>query len=292
MSDQYDPQLTEEEGNPTPPDYSSTSLLAEDDIEVQSVGETKEPVAPAEVDLLKQQLVKQQELITKLEAKQNIGAAVSESLAPVLERIGQPAQPVIMPQQQGETEEEFEKRLDENAFEMGVSKAMKQFFNRNLAPEVRRLMVNNVHLSKKFVQLDPNKSKLYAKYGKEIDAYVAAQPPNVQLSNPDIYDDAVNAVASRHSEELLNEQLETRLASEREKIKAEILKEVGAGKPAGSKPVFNATNPNQPTPTKKSNTLTVKQLVDKYPDKAKEAFVKGIPVHIYFKHLAEKGLLK
>lgn len=291
MSDEYDPQITDEQGNAIPPDFGSTFLNMEEDIEVAGEGEVDEKT-PAEMDLLKQQVAKQQELIAKLETKQTVDSAVAGALAPVLDRLGQPAHQPIMQQPQ-ESEADFKKRLDENTLEMGFSTAMDQFYARKLAPEVQRLLANNVNLSRKFVQLDPSKGPLYKTYKKEVDDYVAAMPPQAKLYNPDLYEEAVNVVASRHSDEIMGLQLQTKLAEEREKLKEELRQELGLEKKtAPAKPIHSATNQNQPGPTKRTTSLSVAQLTERYPQHAKDAFIKGVPPHTYFKYLAEKGLLK
>jgi len=291
------PEEVTDPGNPTtnapPPDWTSTFLDADEDIEIGDVGdippgETK-PAETDEVIELQKKLQDQQERLSALQAQN----AAQQAIQPLVEQLGQ-MQPQAQPiQQPGESDETFRKRLDENYLETGLTSAMDEYFARRLRPEVQRLLQNNLYTSRRLVALDPEKGPLYKKYQREVEDHITQLPPQAKLYNPEVYDEAVAQVAARHGDEIINERLQQALETEREKIKAELLKEMGHTTPT-TKPVHSATPTQQAPPVSRASgrKMSLDQLKSKYPEHVKDASARGIPVHVYFRTLAKRGMLK
>lgn len=278
--------------NAPPPDWSSTFLDIDEDIEIGE-GLEEEPTGTGsqppsdEVETLRQQLKDQQERMQQLQMQ----SAAQQAIQPLVEQLNQP-KPQQAQQQPGEPYEEFRKRLDENYLETGITSTMDEYFARRLQPEVQRLLQNNMYMSKKFVSRDPEKGPLYQKYQREVDELVQTLPPQDRLYNPDVYDEAVARVAAKHGDEIINDRVQQQLEAEREKIKEEIRKELGV-QPT-RKPTYNATSNLQPPPQSRTGgrKMSLEQLRQKYPQHVKDAAARGIPAHMYFRTLARKGMLK
>ena len=276
-----------------PPDdlFRSTFLDENEDIEIDEAGtpppEVKTVEEVAELESLKTQLQAQQAKIAEL----NTRGQIREELAPLLSQLGQPQQQQQIVQQPQETDEAFGKRLDDSYLETGITGAMDEYFARRLRPEVQRLMQNNLYTSRRLAMLDPEKGPLYTKYRVDVDNYIAQLPPQKKLYSPDIYDEAINTVSMQHGDEILKEQVAQALEAEREKIKEELRKELGA---PTSRPAHSATSTQQPAPVPRATgtRMSLAQLKGRYPEHVKDAFNKGIPIHTYFKYLAKKGELK
>lgn len=299
MSDlNIDPNLegleTPPESNATPPDWTSTFLDIDEDIEV--VGEGVAPpegaeIPPDEVAELREKLKEQQARISELTTTRQVEAAMK----PVVDQINQLQQPQQQAAQQpGESDAEFKTRIDENYLETGLTGAIDEVFARRLRPEIQRLLQNNLYSSRRFVMLDPEKGPLYSKYKQEVEAHIAQLPPQEKLYSPEVYDTAVATIAARHGDEIINEKLAQALEAEREKIKEELKAELGVAAAPTAKPTFSATTPNQPPPDRAAggNRMSPAQLQVRFPQHVKDAAARGIPAHRYFKYLAKKGLLK
>ena len=292
-------EVTEPELNPNtnapPPDWTSTFLDEDEDIEIGDIGTPPEgePAGPKEdeVEALKLQLKEQQERLQALQVQK----AAEQAIQPMMEQLGQQLQPKQQQpvQQPGESDDEFRKRLDENYLETGITSAMDEYFARRLRPEVQRLLQNNLYTSRRLAMLDPEKGPLYQKYQREVEERIAQLPPQSKLYNPEVYDEAIAQVAAKHGDEIINERLQQALETEREKIKAELMEELGSAAPK-RRPVHSATPAQQAPPVARTagRKMSLEQLKVKFPQHAQEAAARGIPAHQYFRILAKKGMLK
>ena len=159
-------ELDIEEPSPdalAPPDdlFRSTFLDEDEDIEIDEAG-TPPPVKTAEeaaeIEKLKTQLQAQQVRINEL----NTRGQIREELAPLLTQLGQPQQQQAVQQPQ-ESDDAFNKRIDDSYLETGLAGAIDEVFARRLRPEVQRLMQNNLYTSRRLAMLDPEKGPLYTK---------------------------------------------------------------------------------------------------------------------------------
>lgn len=291
-------EVAEPEVNPNtnapPPDWTSTFLDEDEDIEIGDViglpPETPAGTPNDEVATLQAQLKEQQERLQALQIENTARNAIQ----PVVEQLSQlqPKQPVQAVQQPGESDDAFRKRIDESYLETGLVSSMDEYFARRLRPEVQRLLQNNLYTSRRLAMLDPEKGPLYKKYQREVEDHIAQLPPQDKLYNPEVYDNAVAAVAAKHGDEIIDERVQRALEAEREKIKEELLKEMGHTAPG--RPVHNATPTQQAPPAARTSgrKISLEQLKMKYPEHVQAAAARGIPTHVYFRTLAKKGMLK
>jgi hypothetical protein len=117
----------------------------------------------------------------------------------------------IAPQGPQESEEEFKARVNQSFYDDPYGTLM-EFQSKKLAPEVQRLMSNNVRLSRKLVALDPDRADTFRQYSAEVDDYVAQLPPQSKLYDPDVYEKAHDAVIARHVNEIIERKVQEHLS--------------------------------------------------------------------------------
>jgi hypothetical protein len=150
---------------------------------------------------------------------------------------GQQAQVANESQQQpGESDEEFEKRLEQDLFAEGKSgKAIREAIQRYGGGQVSQLMGMLSQQNKKLLQLDEETGPIFKRYRSEIEDVVKSLPPE-QQGHPQVWEYAVTQVKNAHRDELEQESVEQMV----EKRVAEKLKELGVEeggqRPAASGP--------------------------------------------------------
>lgn len=143
------------------------------------------------------------------------GAALSEGLKELAQSMNRsPHQQTVSPQQPGETEEQFLARIEDQVFQPKKTAAtLREVVNRYAAPYVQQLAQNNVELSKKVLELDPEKGKFFRQYKDEVEEFVQGLPPQNRM-NPQVYEYALREVMGKHpeiEEERLNAKVEERV---------------------------------------------------------------------------------
>lgn len=199
-----------------PPDMDDFEIVVTDEEEV----EEQEPEVPEEYKNLKKAdlVAKIQETQTKFQseleelkaqkaADQGFGS-LAEQLKQTVQQQQQnaPQQPQKPPEL---TQEEWNEKFAEDPF-----KAMNEFYAHKLGPEVQRLMMNNVNVSKEFIQMDEGRKGTYAKYQDEIEAEVNKAPPQEKVTNTNIYREAHDRVVARHLDDVISLKVQEALEAQ------------------------------------------------------------------------------
>lgn len=272
------------EGFPAPPDFNSTYL---DDVDVIIEDPaTQVSVKPEEIEAMRQKLAEQEKQITDLKTQGDTSRAIQAGITALGQSLRQPgmtpsAQPTVI-QQSGETEEVFQKRLDEGLLERGATATMGEYFSRKLLPEVQRLLQNNLVNSRRFVVMDPTRGVLYQKYRQDIEAAVAALSPADKLYDPEVYEKMTDRIAALHANEIIDERVQQQVAAQLEKLKAAQLPTAKPG-PVAAVAAARGERP-APAPVRREVRLTAEE--------AKYAKDHLIPPQEYAAYLTRKGLKK
>jgi len=192
-------------------------------------------------------------------------------------------QPQLSPEAQL-PDQEFSKYIANLMLEDPV-KAQQLVLERQMAPLLTTVASSQTQLSRELALSNPSYKKIYDKYSNEIEEIVSAVPVQSRLQNPKIYHQAIELVKARHVDEVVNEELETKLQAMLE----EKLKELGISsgqkvqQPAqGYVPPTTAT---RPASEGQRRTLVVPKWV------ADEARVKGLDAVFLYNHYKNKGVL-
>jgi hypothetical protein len=128
-----------------------------------------------------------------------------EDLKEVLSKQGQPAN---IQQQPGESDEDFEKRLESELFSEGQSgKAIREAVERYSGSQANQLMAYISQQNKRLLQLDSEKGPVFKRFQSEIEREVENLPKN-QQNHPQVWDYAFEQVKGRHQDELAAESAE------------------------------------------------------------------------------------
>lgn len=129
-----------------------------------------------------------------------LAKAINDGRAP--EGTGQ-----VQPQQQGESWEDYLKRVDDELFGDKPSKAIVGIVERMTGGTVAQMGQIMMGQAKKLMELDPEKGKYYKKYKGEIEEKLKSYPAQWQ-NNPQALEQAYKDVLVEHQEELRSEGLE------------------------------------------------------------------------------------
>lgn len=151
---------------------------------------------------------------------------LAEGLKELKDVLGsQQQQPANLQQQPGESDEEFEKRLEQDLFAEGKSgKAIKEAVQRYGGGQVSQLMSMISAQNKKLMQLDEENGPIFKRYKGEIEKIVQDLPVE-QQNHPQVWEYALTQVKNTHRDELQEETVEQLV----ERRVAEKLKEMGIG---------------------------------------------------------------
>ncbi len=257
---------------------------ADEDFQVLVRGEDKIPedltekTIPAEFkDLDKEALVAKLEAERKTleETKQKAEqvAALKEGIASLGTTLQKPA-PVAVPQpvMPQKSEEDYKEEFNEKFVEDPYS-AMIKFQAEKLAPEIQRLMLNNLKTSRKFLELDPERKDTYKKYQDAIEQEILKTNPQMRLEDPEIYQKTHDRVMAGHINEIIEAKVKEALELQA-KEKKEIEKKVEPGYTE-----FSMTS----GPKEKPNYVILTQ------EEKQKANLLGIPIKEYARYLKERG---
>lgn len=173
-----------------------------------------------------------------------LAKAINDGRAP--EGTGQ-----VQPQQQGETWEEYLKRVDDEVFGANPSKAIVGIVERMTGNTVAQMSQVMMGQAKKLMELDPKKGKYYVKYKDDIEKKLKGYPVQWQ-NNPQALEQAYKDVLAEHQEDIVEESVEARIEAEVEKR----LKERGVS--GGSREEFDEGRGQSKGPSRPNN---VKKIV-------------------------------
>jgi len=268
--------------NIEPPELSLGPELIPSDFEIV-LGDAPEDKKEAEEykGLSREALIAKIETTQTEAQKQKDSAAETlesdlKSLKQELQKKPESVTPQPPVQQQSENDEAFSHRLDENLYESGITKTMDQFYARRIQPDVQRILQSNLSISKKLLQLDPERKATAIEYAPEIDQEINMTPPQVLLYDVDAYQKAHDRVAARHVEDIVEKKVASALASQKVELEKTKVPE----------PPFSEYGTTPPPPATKTTKV---YLPKKYEE---EALRKGIPPKEYYLYLKRQGVLK
>jgi hypothetical protein len=146
-------------------------------------------------------------------------------------------QPANIDQKPGESEADFEKRLEAEMFEQGkAGKVISEAITRQTRGTLGALIGIMSDQNKQLVELNPSTATVFTKYKGEIENYVSSLPAN-QKNNPLVWTQAVNEIKRRHQDDIIEETVNSKV---QERIDAEVNKRlaeygIDPGAPAGDR---------------------------------------------------------
>lgn len=115
------------------------------------------------------------------------------------------------PQQPGESDDQFRKRIEKEIFEEGkTTKALQEFIDRYAGPVVNQQNVQLAEANKKLLMMDAESGPKFKKYRSEIEEYVASLPA-AHRANPEVWNYAYREVLSRHTDDEMQEVIERKV---------------------------------------------------------------------------------
>lgn len=133
----------------------------------------------------------------------------------------QPGQARVPEQQVGETDEEFNKRIAEELFDReNGGNALQSAIERYAGKEKAQLMQLLSEQNRQLLELNPKTSKMFEKYGEEIEKKVKELPPGQQL-HPNAWKWALDQVKLAHADDIQGESVDALVA---QKVAAELKK--------------------------------------------------------------------
>jgi len=124
-----------------------------------------------------------------------------------------PAQTVNVQQQVGETDDEFEKRLEKELFSEGkTGKAVKEAIQRYGGGQVSQLMGIISQQNRQIIEMHPEKSTVFNRYKGEIETFVKDLPQDQQF-HPQVWDYALEQIKNKHKEDLDKESVDAKVSA-------------------------------------------------------------------------------
>lgn len=161
--------------------------------------------------------------------------ALLEGFKGLQEALKAPSQPVNVQQQVGESDEDFEKRLEKELFSEGkTGKAVKEAIQRYGGGQVSQLMGIISQQNRQIIEMHPEKSKVFNRYKGEIEGLVKGLPQDQQF-HPQVWDYALEQIKAKHRDELDKESIDSQVAAAVEAKLKELGIESSSVKPGGVK---------------------------------------------------------
>lgn len=241
MSDTSEIQQIEFEAPEGPQDYEVVTVGSEEDL-------VEKPVLPPddEVKLKKDQYEALLRQTNGTETLANGLSRLAETLTPQPQQ-AQPFMPEIDPL-----------KLEDEALKPGqFVKTVEQIANKVAAQQTAQFAVANQMQEKKILELDPQSGEIFKKYAKEIEAKVAALPPQYRFQ-PGVYTQMYRQTVQEHQEDIINERAAAQAQKIAEAAVAKALAEAGIKPKSGSSPTYAETGGTAPAVRPKT-TLKITQ---------------------------------
>lgn len=158
----------------------------------------KAPESGEEEDLIKLSRSEYEEL----RSGQNSTSVLADGLKELKEALKGPDTPANVQQQPGESDADFEKRIEAELFAEGKSaKAIKEAIERYGGSQIGQLMMMFSQQNKRLLKLDEETGPVFKRYEDEIEGFVKKLPIE-QQNHPQVWEYALNQVKDRHKDEL------------------------------------------------------------------------------------------
>lgn len=226
----------------------------------------------------------------ELKSGSNSANVLANSIGELKEALGGgQREPANIQQQPGESDEDFEKRLESDLFAEGKSaKAIKEAIQRYSGSQTGQLMGMISAQNKRLLALDEETGPVFKRYKGEIEDFVKKLPVE-QQNHPQVWEYAFNQVKEQHKGELESEKVSSLVEKEVEKR----LKEMGIDPNAAPGSGTNAQGKRVQAPYMESgrgsanvSTSGGRKTKKVYATKEDEriAAVKGVPLKQYLKN--------
>lgn len=133
-------------------------------------------------------------------------------------------------------------------------------------------------LSKKITEANPATAAQYRRWANEVEEEVAKMPPQLRASNPNVYEDALRIVQSRHFEELVQEKA------------AELVK--GKMAAPGKGAYSESGGASQPAMVKPKSKQQIRLSLDEKRDIENAANDRGVSFDVMLRYYQRNGLLR
>lgn len=178
----------------------------------------------------------------------------------------------IAPQQPTETIEQYNERLREEILENPV-KALEEFSIKKFGPIINELVGNNLSVSRRFMELDPDDGDFFKKHQEEIDKFVNSLPDQEKLRDKNVYKRATRQIKMEHIDELVES-----------KVQALINKKVENRAPGTVSSGYSESSVNpRPTVVKRESKVLTRE-------EAAKADLYGISKEDYYDYLKRRGM--
>lgn len=183
-----------------------------DDIEVPEIitlAPGEEPALEEEVTEEEEndKIVLSKEEFEKLNSRTSDAQLLADGFKGLQEALKAPQQPVNLEQKIGESDEEFEKRLEKELFAEGkTGKTLKDAIARYGGGQLNELTAIISNQNKQILQLHPEKGVVFNRYKDEIESFVKALPPGQQY-HPGVWEYAYEQIKTKHKGELESETI-------------------------------------------------------------------------------------
>lgn len=156
-------------------------------------------------------------------------SVLADSMKELKEVLSGQNEPANVQQQPGESDEDFEKRLEQELFADGQSaKAIKEAVQRYGG--MGQIMSYISQQNKRLLKLDEESGPIFKRYESEIENVVKKLPPD-QQNHPQVWEYALGQVKDRHKDELQSESVEQMV---QRRVQEELAKLGVNGQSAGS----------------------------------------------------------
>jgi len=258
-----------------PDDDFKVLVEGEDEIPKEEEEEVPEEFKDLDKKALMEKLEAERAALEETKKQVNEVAALKEGLASLGENLKKPNVSIQPQQVQSvrKSEDEYREEFNEKFVEDPYS-AMVKFQAEKLAPEIQRLMMSNLQISRKFLQFDPDRKETYAKYHDEIEQEVSKVAPRERLEDTEVYQKAHDRVMARHINDIVQLKVQEVLKQQEEEAKKKTS--------STSSPTYVEHTMNTP-PTKKEKYIVLTQ------EEKNRANLLGIPLTEYARYLKERG---
>lgn len=195
-----------------------------------------------------------------------------------------PKEAVNMQQAPGESDAEFEKRLEKELFSEGKSgAAIKEAIQRYGGGQMAQLMGMLSEQNKELIKLHPEKSKVYGRYEGEIEKFVKELPPD-QQRHPQVWDYALQQVKARHAEDIQQDTIEELVAK---RVAEELAKQgIGGERKANGRPKQEGYMESGRSGAN-AGSSSRKQRVFVTADDKRNAEISGVPIEHYLRKIGK-----
>ncbi len=224
--------------------------------------------------LSKKQIV---DKLMDINQKADSAQAVKEGIEGLAEQLKRPSTPNYgnLVQQQGESDEEFRKRLNQEIFSEDPASVLDEWWQRKNAGTQRMIGQNMVQMRKDFYRTNDETKETYKKYQQEIEDYIGSLDQSVR-NNPQVVDYAYKEVKGRHQDEIINETVERKVKEMMEQNKE-------GKKSSGSFHTEGGSTTNTGVSRKKGKKIYITPEIEQAAKK------KGVDPEIYARYVSKGG---